>query len=125
MDTIEAQLNYLRARLEEVVHERVKNKERDLFGPGGVNGPPSWGVVFAAIRSGYIQLKPEQVDSTKPYLNQQDVDWPQREEMRSELQQYSRALNQHKVTLMDRARLSNPAEVNLLALLREMQGYTP
>lgn len=125
MDTIEAQLNYLRARLEEVVRDRVKAKEQTLFGPAGVNGPPSWGLVFEAIRDGSIQLKPEQVDSTAPYLKPQDVVWPQREKKRSELEQYSRALIQHKVTIMDRARLSNPGTTDLVSLLNDMIAYDP
>lgn len=104
----QAQKDYFVRRLNEVAQEKVRAKEVELFGEGGVQ-QPTWGMVFAAIKAGEIVLKEGTEGNTKPYLMPQDVEWPALEAKRDQLVAYRKQIEVEKRKAMDAIMLDTQA----------------
>ena len=106
------QRDYFVRRLDEMTREKIANKEKELFGPGGMT-QPTWGQVFEAIKAGEITLKEGCEDLTRPYLNPQDVNWPAMEEKKTALEDYRKQLQVERQAAMDAVMLNEPATLAL------------
>lgn len=104
---------YFRKRLNDMAAEKIRAREVELFGPGGISNGITWGMVFAAIKSGEITLKEGTEMLTRPYLMPTDVNWPELAVKRELLEQYRREVEADKQKALDTAVLPTDA-VNLL-----------
>ena len=105
--TIE-QRNYFLRRLNEITQEKLRAKEVELFGEGGMN-QPTWGQVFEAIKAGEITLKEGCEDLTRPYLNPSDVNWPAMEAKKQALCDYKGLLDIERQRAEDAVMLNDAA----------------
>lgn len=103
---------YFRRRLNELAAEKIRAREVELFGPGGIHNGITWGMVFAAIKAGEITLKEGTETLTRPYLMPTDVNWPELAVKRELLEQYRREVDADKQKALDAAVL--PAEAGKL-----------
>jgi hypothetical protein len=108
MELTNEQRNYLLQRLDEITRDKLKAKEKELFGDAGANAT-TWGQVFAAIKAGEIVLKEGTEDYTRPYLKPEDVEWPAREALNVALQDYKTQLANERKTIMDTVMLAGVA----------------
>jgi hypothetical protein len=99
------QQDYFLERLDEVFHARLQSRETELFGAGGQH-QPTWGQVFAAIRSGEITLAEGTEDLTRAYLMPTDVVWPARQALVDELAEFRRDLELQLQRAQDRVMLT-------------------
>ena len=106
---------YFVRRLNEVAQAKMDAKAKELFGPSGRPQQPTWGQVFEGIKSGAITLKAEKVDYTGPYLNPQDVEWPEMEAKVAELAEYKATVAKEKQKAMDAVYLDADAQKALKA----------
>lgn len=111
----QTQREYFVRRLNEIAREKVQNKAVELFGATGRPEQPTWGQVFAGIKSGEITLKAEKVDYTGPYLNPQDVEWPAMTAKQAELEAYRKTVEVEKQRAMDACMLDTDAQKALTA----------
>ena len=111
----QAQKDYFVRRLNEVAQEKVQAKAVELFGATGRPEQPTWGQVFAGIKSGEITLKEDKVDYTGPYLNPSDVVWPAMEAKVEELKAYKETVRLEKQRAMDAVMLDADAQEALKA----------
>lgn len=103
------QRDYFTRRLNEITQEKIKAKEVELFGEGGMT-QPTWGQVFAAIKAGEITLKEGAEDLTRPYLNPTDVNWPAMEEKKVALDTYRKVLEVERKKALDAVMLDGVAQ---------------
>ena len=113
-----AQREYFVRRLNEEATAKVQAKAVELFGPTGRPQQPTWGMVFEGIKSGAITLKAEKVDYTGPYLNPQDVEWPEMEAKKDELEDYKSLVAHEKEMAMDKVMLDSSAQAILDAFAK-------
>ncbi len=106
----QTQREYFIRRLNEIADEKMKAKAVELFGPTGLPQQPTWGMVFEGIKSGAITLKADKVDYTGPYLNPNDVEWPEMEAKKQELCDYQGKVNAEKQAAMDACMLDADAQ---------------
>ncbi len=106
---------YFVRRINEIAAEKMQAKAVELFGPSGRPQQPTWGEVFAGIKSGEITLKEEKKDYTGPYLNPQDVEWPAMEAKKQALCDYQGVINAEKQKAMDAVYLDTTAQEALAA----------
>lgn len=104
----QAQREYFIRRLNEISAEKLRNKERELFGEGGPQ-QPTWGMVFQAIIEGKITLKPGTENLTRAYLMPTDVEWPELEAKKQELCDYKGLLDRERQAAMDSCILDDAA----------------
>jgi hypothetical protein len=104
---------YFVRRMDEISAEKIKAKAVELFGASGRPQQPTWGMVFAGIRSGEITLKEDKVDYTGPYLNPTDVVWPAMEAKTAELEAYTKTLAVERNRAMDAVMLNVDAQTAL------------
>jgi hypothetical protein len=108
--TIE-QRDYLMTRLSEITREKIEAKAVALYGPSGRPQQPTWGMVFAAIKSGEITLKPGAENEVRAYLNPTDVEWPAMEAKKAELEAYRATLAAERKRLTDQLMLGEGADI--------------
>lgn len=109
MDMDRPQYDYLQRRLNEITEDKLTAKRTELFGEGGSETAITWGMVFAAIKSGEIELKEGQEKLTRPFLKPDDVNWPALQEKILELNTYRDQLAQQRKTLEDSVVLNDQA----------------
>lgn len=115
----QAQRDYFIRRLNEIHAEKLRTRAVMLFGPTGRPQQPTWGMVFEGIKSGAITLKADKVDYTGPYLNPQDVEWPEMEAKKDELEAYKVQLDAERETAMDAVMLDKDAQLALRRFAEE------
>ena len=103
------QRDYLVTRLQEITREKVRAKEVALYGKDGVTSP-TWGDVFAAIKSGEIVLKEGTETLTRPYLMPTDVEWPALAAKAAELEEYKDLLKIERQRVLDTIWLGHMAD---------------
>lgn len=106
----QAQRNYFMQRLSEIAQEKLQAKAVELFGETGRPQQPTWGEVFRAIKAGEITLKEGTEDSTRPYLNPEDVNWPAMEAKKEELEAYRKQLQVERKKAEDAVMLDTTAQ---------------
>jgi len=106
----EDQKQYFVRRLNEIAREKVQAKAVALFGATGRPEQPTWGTVFAAIRAGEITLKEGTEDSTRAYLNPNDVEWPAMAAKKAELEAYRTTVEQERQKAEDSVMLDATAQ---------------
>jgi hypothetical protein len=111
----EDQKQYFVRRLNEIAREKIQAKAVALFGASGRPEQPTWGTVFAAIRAGEITLKEGTEDSTRAYLNPNDVEWPVMDAKKAELTAYEATVEAEKQKAMDAVYLDASAQEALSA----------
>jgi hypothetical protein len=104
-----AQRDYFVQRLNEIEREKVEAKRVELFGEGGEQ-QPTWGMVFAAIKSGDIVLVEGTENLTRPYLMPTDVEWSALDAKRKELAAYRRTVAADKQRALDAVMLEGTAQ---------------
>jgi hypothetical protein len=100
------QREYFIRRLNTITQEKIKAREVELFGEGGLQ-QPTWGMVFAAIQAGEIVLKEGTENLTRPYLMPTDVEWPALDAKKQELCDYQGQLDRERQAIMDAVMLDN------------------
>jgi hypothetical protein len=103
------QRDYLVKRLNEITRDKVRAKELALYGAGGAT-QPTWGQVFAAIKSGEIVLKQGTESLTRAYLMPTDVEWPALTAKATELEEYKDLLRIERQRIIDDLWLGGAAD---------------
>lgn len=103
------QRDYMVRRLNEITREKVRAKEVALYGKDGATSP-TWGDVFAAIKSGEIVLKEGTETLTRPYLMPTDVEWPALAAKATELEEYRTLLSVERQRVLDSIWLGDAAD---------------
>lgn len=94
------QRNYLVQRLDEITQDKLRAKEKELFGDNSNHiKAPTWGEVFAAIKAGELVLKEGTEDSTRPYMMPDDCEWPLLEQRKVEFEANKVALREYREQL--------------------------
>ena len=94
------QRNYLVGRLDEITNDKLRAKEKELFGESTQHiKAPTWGEVFAAIKAGELVLKEGTEDSTRPYMMPTDCEWPELAKRQAEFEANKVALQEYRNTL--------------------------
>jgi hypothetical protein len=127
-DNYDSIVSYFTQRVNQISRDLLEKRKVELFGDNP-HGPraPTWGDVFAAIRSGEIQLKEGTETLTRPYLMPQDVEWPGFERLKAEYEanvkrvdEYCKVLADLKDRAVDEVRLSE-LDSNPIVVLREFE----
>ena len=93
------QRRYFINRLDEITQEKLAAKRTELGLDGCGPQAPTWGQVFEAIKAGECVLKEDTVDLRRPYLNPEDVTWPELDNIKATYEANVKALQAYKVAL--------------------------
>lgn len=93
------QRRYFINRLDEITQEKLAAKRTELGLDNRGPQAPTWGEVFAAIKAGECVLKEGTVDLRRPYLNPEDVTWPELDNIKATYEANVQALQAYKATL--------------------------